>query len=65
MSDLIDRTVEREEYLTNMVIANRTRYVGESRLTCVDCGDSIPQGRREALSGIKQCIYCASEGVIN
>ncbi|OJU10057.1 MAG: hypothetical protein BGN86_11685 [Caulobacterales bacterium 68-7] len=25
---------------------------------CVECGDAIPQARREALPGVKTCITC-------
>lgn len=31
---------------------------GESATHCVDCGLSIPQGRREALPGVQHCISC-------
>ena len=31
---------------------------GESRRTCGECGNEIPQARREALPGVRLCIPC-------
>lgn len=31
---------------------------GESRQTCEECGEPIPQARREALPGVRKCIAC-------
>lgn len=25
---------------------------------CVECGDAIPQKRREAIPGVQLCVYC-------
>jgi len=33
---------------------------GESSLYCVECGEDIPQKRREALPGVKYCLACQS-----
>ena len=59
MADFIDSALEREEMLHSAVIANRVRYVGVSAHECVECGVSIPQGRRDALPGVKLCVECA------
>lgn len=34
---------------------------GESALQCDECGDDIPQARREALAGVRYCVTCQSE----
>ena len=34
---------------------------GESLLRCEECGAEIPQGRREALPGVRLCVECQSE----
>ncbi|MDN3521627.1 DksA/TraR family C4-type zinc finger protein [Halomonas ramblicola] len=34
---------------------------GESRHHCEECGDEIPQARREAVPGVRLCIACQSE----
>ena len=60
MCDFIDSTVDREEQLTSMAIANRARYVGVSAVECEECGEPIPEGRRAAIPGVKHCVYCAA-----
>jgi len=34
---------------------------GESRSHCMECGDAIPQARREALPGVRLCRDCQEE----
>lgn len=53
MADVIDITTEREADILSAAIANRTRYVGVSAHECIECGDKIPQGRREAVKGVQ------------
>ncbi|MGZ9810298.1 DksA/TraR family C4-type zinc finger protein [Pseudoroseicyclus sp. H15] len=36
----------------------RRALVGESATECAECGDEIPQARREAIPGVKLCIEC-------
>ncbi len=31
---------------------------GESRSHCIECGEKIPQARREALPGVRLCLPC-------
>lgn len=59
MADVIDITTEREADILSAAIANRTRYVGVSAHECVECGDKIPQGRRDAVPGVQLCVECA------
>lgn len=59
MADVIDITTEREADILSAAIANRTRYVGVSAHECFECGDKIPQGRREAVKGVQLCVECA------
>lgn len=40
---------------------SRRGPVGESLAECADCGEEIPEKRRQALPGVKLCIDCASE----
>lgn len=60
MSDFIDATLESEGSIVNATLANRVRYCGESATHCVECGEEIPQGRRDALPGVQLCVECAS-----
>jgi phage/conjugal plasmid C-4 type zinc finger TraR family protein len=39
----------------------RARPVGESLCDCAECGEEIPEARREALPGVKLCIDCQQE----
>ena len=41
--------------------ARRRMASGESRTHCVDCGEPIPERRREALPGVRKCVPCQSE----
>jgi phage/conjugal plasmid C-4 type zinc finger TraR family protein len=34
---------------------------GESLEFCEDCGEAIPQKRREALPGVRLCVPCQEE----
>ncbi|AMD02616.1 DksA/TraR family C4-type zinc finger protein [Halomonas chromatireducens] len=34
---------------------------GESLKHCEECGDEIPQARREAIRGVRLCFACQSE----
>ena len=34
---------------------------GESAEECDDCGEPIPNKRREALPGVRTCVACQSE----
>jgi phage/conjugal plasmid C-4 type zinc finger TraR family protein len=34
---------------------------GESLTHCEDCGDAIPEARRQAVPGVRRCVPCQSE----
>lgn len=34
---------------------------GESARDCVECGEPIPENRRQALPGVKLCVACQAE----
>ena len=34
---------------------------GESRRECEECGEAIPEARREAIPGVKYCVACQEE----
>ena len=55
VQDQIDDTV------ADAVSAARARLSGgESAAECDDCGEPIPERRREALPGVRTCIACQS-----
>ena len=56
VQDQIDASVE------DAVERARNRLPsGESLLQCEECGAEIPEGRREALPGVRLCVECQSE----
>ena len=56
VQDQIDDTVN------DAVEAARRRMArGESLEYCEDCGERIPDRRREALAGVRTCVACQSE----
>jgi phage/conjugal plasmid C-4 type zinc finger TraR family protein len=56
VQDQIDATVD------SAVKRARSRLAqGESRLDCEECGEGIPEARRQALPGVRRCVPCQSE----
>ena len=48
-----------EDTITDAVNGARSRLPqGEGTAECIECGDEIPQRRREALPGITTCVAC-------
>jgi phage/conjugal plasmid C-4 type zinc finger TraR family protein len=55
VQDQIDDTVK------DAVLTARARMpAGESETHCIECGDEIPEGRRQAVPVVKTCIQCQS-----
>ncbi|UVO50099.1 DksA/TraR family C4-type zinc finger protein [Sphingomonas sp. SUN019] len=55
VQDQIDDTV------MDAVSAARSRMpTGESEPQCAVCGDDIPEGRRQAVPGVRTCVSCQS-----
>lgn len=56
VQEQIDANVE------DAVNAARSRLPsGESLEHCEECGNEIPQARREALPGVRRCVTCQAE----
>ena len=56
VQDQIDSTVE-----DALERARSQLPRGESLKQCEECGEEIPQARREAVKGVRLCITCQSE----
>ena len=56
VQDQIDASVE-----DAVETARRQLPRGESLLQCEECGAGLPEGRREALPGVRLCVGCQSE----
>lgn len=56
VQDQIDATVD------SAVSRARSRLAqGASLLTCEECGERIPEARRQALPGVRRCVPCQFE----
>lgn len=48
--------------IEDAVVAVRSRLPkGESLLNCEDCGNELPEARRQAIHGVRLCIKCQNE----
>jgi len=56
VQDQIDSTVD--DAVTR---ARRQLPQGESLASCEECGEGIPQARRDAIKGVRFCIACQNE----
>ena len=46
-------------FLKDALAATRRRLpAGPGSIVCVDCGDEIPAGRRDAYPGCIRCVDC-------
>lgn len=62
MTDLFDRAAELELRQREAALAAaRTHATGPSLSHCQDCGEAIPDKRRQAVSGCRRCIDCQQE----
>ena len=56
VQDQIDRTVEDALERIRGQLPE-----GESLRHCEECGEEIPQARRDAVAGVRLCVACQSE----
>jgi phage/conjugal plasmid C-4 type zinc finger TraR family protein len=64
MADEIDIAQERIEADMAQRIATRTVYTGISAKECEECSEEIPEGRRNAVKGVKLCVACAERAAL-
>lgn len=58
MSDICDDADILIEQRREQALAQIPRYTGISAKEC-ECGEEIPEGRRQAIPGVKLCVGCA------
>lgn len=59
MRDNIDKANElAQQEIDNILAKRQTVFVGESATNCLECGESIPEKRRQLLKGCKLCVDC-------
>ena len=50
-----------EDTVKDAVLAARARMpAGEGESHCVECGEEIPERRRQAVPGVRTCVACQS-----
>ncbi|HIB5753611.1 TPA: TraR/DksA family transcriptional regulator [Klebsiella pneumoniae] len=61
-AEIIDQANELAERRLEMTIQNmRINHNAVSATHCRDCGEEIPDRRRELVSGCQRCVSCASD----
>ncbi|QEY23520.1 MULTISPECIES: TraR/DksA family transcriptional regulator [Neisseriaceae] len=60
MTDIIDKAAENEAVFLAEALykARRFETVDASTYECEDCGDTIPEARRQAVRGCTRCVLC-------
>lgn len=56
VQDQIDSTIE-----DAVARARRGLPKGESRKFCEECGEAIPEARRQAIRGVQLCVNCQQD----
>ncbi|EOW0915814.1 TraR/DksA family transcriptional regulator [Klebsiella pneumoniae] len=61
-AEIIDQANELAERRLEMTIQNmRINHHAVSATHCRDCGEEIPERRRELVAGCQCCVSCASD----
>jgi phage/conjugal plasmid C-4 type zinc finger TraR family protein len=55
-ADFAQERIEAE--LERAISAARRVHNGPAATHCVDCGEDIPEERRQAIAGVRTCAYC-------
>lgn len=58
MADLADVAQAQIDITTTAALSQKPVYTGKSSLYCCECGEPIPDARREAIPGCSLCVYC-------
>lgn len=64
MTDLYDRAAEIEQFHRETAIrkqAEKNNPAAVSAYDCEECGEPIPEARRQAVIGCRCCISCQQE----
>ena len=61
MPDEGDFAAKHPQLEIDSAIEQRERYTGHSAMECEECGEPIPEQRRQAVPGCRRCIDCQTE----
>ncbi|EJM92438.1 TraR/DksA C4-type zinc finger protein [Pseudomonas sp. GM67] len=59
MADVADDADIVIDQIRDHALAQIPRYTGISATECEECDEDIPEGRRNAVKGVKLCVGCA------
>ncbi len=60
MRDIVDQANDLAQLELDNLLANRQTFAGESAKDCIECGEPIPEKRRQLLKGCQLCVNCQS-----
>lgn len=63
MADIVDIADGVIEQNLEHALSNIPRYTGISAKEC-ECGEPIPEGRRQAIPGVQLCVGCAERAAL-
>lgn len=59
MPDIADDAQSEEQLMIERgLTAIRAQFASQSAVACQQCGDPIPERRRQLLPGVKTCVDC-------
>ena len=58
MADEADVAAQWQQMQIEEALSSRSRIEGESAAVCDECGEPIPQARRNAIPGVRLCVEC-------
>ena len=61
VQDQIDDSVTDAVLLARARLAQFSAEGREGTTHCTDCGDEIPERRRQAIPGVRTCVSCQAE----
>ena len=61
-ADMLDSATELTQHRTDMAVAAmRINHAAVSATHCRDCGEEIPERRRELVAGCQRCADCQED----
>lgn len=58
MTDNLDQAQQLEQLQREIALKKHRTFKGVSAFHCQDCGEPIPEARRQALQGCTRCTEC-------